>query len=91
MSFKLKILLKYYLMFGGLYLFTDALVHLFDIKLIDVKNSWPNSSLVYGQFIAHLFASFAILASILAIVASKNLDKYRTPVVVSGFWALFHG
>ena len=69
----------------------DALVHLFDIKLIDVQNSWSGLSLVYGQFIDHLYASFAILASILAIIASQNLDKYKTLIKISGFWALFHG
>lgn len=91
MPFKLNSFLRYYLTLGGIYLLLDALIHLFDIKLIDVRGIWPNLALIYGQFMAYLYASFAILASILAIAAARNLDKYKLLIVITGFWALFHG
>lgn len=84
-------ILKGFLIFGGAYFIFDGLLHLIGIKLISVINLWPESALSYAKLINQLYASFIILAGIMALFLQQDLKKYKDLITVSAAWATFHG
>ncbi len=84
-------LLKGYLIFGASYLLLDALLHLFDLRLINVLSVWPVSALEYSRLLDHIYASFVILAALICFEMQRNLAKYKTLIYLSAIWALLHG
>ena len=73
------------------YLFLDAAIHFFDIKLFDVQNTWPVSAVSYVRLLDKISGSFILLSVIIALVICRNLDKYRTIVYFTAIWFLFLG
>lgn len=91
MSKKIGLILRIYLILGSIYLLADALVHLFDLRLIDLIGHWDQSALEYSSFLEHLYASFAILAVIFSLIIQSDLKKYRTLLKFSGGWSILYG
>lgn len=83
-------ILRIYLQITSLYLLGDGLVHVFDIKLINVLD-WPQAPLVYSRFIGHLYGLFASLAALLGVEASRNLKKYKNFLYIVSVWLLVYG
>ena len=84
-------IIRGYLIFAGIYILADALIHLLDIKLIDVKQFWQLPALIYGSFVGHLYASFALLVGIFSLIVQKDINKYKSLIKLAGVWGLFHG
>jgi len=84
-------LLKGFLLFGAIYLFFDSLIHFFDIKLLDVNNTWPLSAIAYAHLLDKVSGAFSLLIAIIAFVLHKNLEEYRVIVYCSAVWTLFLG
>lgn len=55
-----------------------------------VNNVWSESALVYADLLNHIYGSFILLAALMAFVLQSNLKKYKTLIIASSFWALFH-
>lgn len=79
------------IIFAGMYLLFDALLHFFGTKLLSVAGVWPESAVSYSNLINRLYASFVILAAMTAYVVQKDLKKYKYIIYFSAVWALFHG
>lgn len=86
-----KTFLRLFLIFLAGYLAIDALIHLFNIRLLSVDGIWPTSALIYARLINAIYASFVFLASLLLIVICSDLTKYKKLLKISVFWAVFHG
>lgn len=86
----IKIILKRYLLAASIYLILDGLVHVFDIKLVNV-NVWPESSLTYSKFIGNLYGGFAILAGLFGIEVQRDLRKYKNILYITAVWSLVYG
>lgn len=84
-------ILRSFLIFGMVYLLFDALLHFFGIKLLSVFGVWPESAVSYSSLINRLYASFVILAAMIAYVVQKDVKKYKALVIGSAVWAAFHG
>lgn len=78
------------LIFGGVYFIFDGLLHLSGVKLSSVNN-WPSAAISYANLINFIYASFIILAACFVFVIQKDLKKYKSFVILSGIWAIFHG
>lgn len=83
-------ILKGFLIFGGVYFIFDGLLHLCGIKLTSVVNLWPQAALGYGKLLNQLYASFIILSGIMALFFQADIKKYKTMIIISAIWALFH-
>ncbi len=83
-------ILKGLLIFGGGYFIFDGLLHFLGVKLLSVS-SWPESAKSYANLINMLYGSSAFLAALFAFIIQKNLKKYKSLVIISGIWAIFHG
>lgn len=88
---KIEKTLRIFLTFLAIYLILDGGIHLFNIRLQSVTNIWPLSALSYASFINALYASFVFLTAGLVLTAQASLKKYKSLILVSGFWAIFHG
>ena len=84
-------ILRGFLIFGAGYFIFDALLHLSNIKLLSPEGVWPASAISYAHLLNYIYASFVILASLVAIVIQQDLKKYKTIVTASGIWTFFHG
>lgn len=69
----------------------DALVHLFNIRLIDTLSVWPESAIAFSGFISQLYASFVLLLVVLIFEIQKDVKKYADLVLIMGGWSLLHG
>ena len=87
---KIEMILKWYLRFTSIYLILDGFLHIFDIKLTDALD-WPEYALVYSSQMNHLFGSFAILAGLFGVEASRDLHKYRNFLYIAAVWILGYG
>ncbi len=86
---KVEKILRFLLIFGGCYFVFDGLLHISGIKLSSV-DSWPEGALGYANLINSIYASFVFLAAAFIFVIQKDLSKYKSLVVATGVWALFH-
>ena len=84
-------ILKAFLIFAGCYFIFDTLLHLSNIKLSSVLNSWPSSAFSYAHLLNYIYASFVLLSACICFVIQKDLKKYKTLIIISGIWAVFHG
>lgn len=75
----------------AVYLIGDGLIHLVNIRLQSVQNIWPQSAISYAILLNSIYASFVFLASILVLIAQKDLKKYKSLILASGIWSIFHG
>lgn len=88
---KVQFVLKVMLLFGAIYLFIDGLIHFFDIKLLDIGNSWPASALVYAHLLDKVAGVFIFFMAAAAFIFYRNLNKYRELIYLSAGLALFLG
>ncbi len=86
----LEKLLKGFLILGGAYFIFDALLHFSGVKLSSTLDVWSISATSYANFIDYLYGSFVILAAAFSFIIQTDLKKYKTLVIASAFWALFH-
>lgn len=86
---RIEKLLKWFLVIAGFYMILDGLIHIFDIKLIEVS-AWPQSAFIYSKFIGNLYGEFVIFVGILAMEVSRNLEKYRNLLYLAAFWSLLY-
>lgn len=83
-------LLRGFLTFGGAYFIFDALLHFSNIKLSSTIDVWSSPATSYANFINYLYGSFVILAAALSFIIQTDLKKYKTLVIASAVWAVFH-
>lgn len=86
-----KSILRAFLIFGGCYLIFDALVHFSGIKLLSVNGVWPPSAISYANLLNYIYASFVILAALIAFIIQKDPQKYKPVIGLSAIWAIFYG
>jgi uncharacterized membrane protein YvlD (DUF360 family) len=86
-----EILIKRLLTIGFFYLLVDALIHLLNIRLIDVESVWPANAVVFSGFLSQIYASFVLLVSFLIWEIRKDINKYKNILTILGFWAVGHG
>ncbi|MEK7120545.1 MAG: hypothetical protein AAB840_00450 [Patescibacteria group bacterium] len=84
-------ILRGFLIFGGIFLFFEALLHFSNVKLIDVGRTWPDSAKSFASFMSQLYGSFALLVGILAFLLQVNIEKYKVLILATGVWAFLHG
>lgn len=87
---KLERLLKWYLLITSIYLLFDGLIHVFDFKLIDVKD-WSEQSIIYSQYISRLYGLFVVLAALIGIEISRDLKKYKNILPLGAGWGVVYG
>lgn len=87
----LEKVVRIFLIFLGIYLIGDGIIHLLNIRLNSVINTWSSSAIVYAKLLNAIYASFVFLAACLVLVVQANLEKYKTLIRVSTIWAIFHG
>jgi uncharacterized membrane protein YozB (DUF420 family) len=83
--------LRFFIIVLGIYLIGDGLIHLLNIKLGSVKGIWPQSAFSYAILLNSIYASFVFLVSSLILIAQKDLKKYKSLILVSSVWSVFHG
>lgn len=84
-------LIKSLLIFGGVAFIADGLLHFLNLKLNSVLDIWPESALTYAYLLNFIYASFIFLAAGTCFILQKDIKKYKTMIIFSAFWALFHG
>ncbi len=84
-------LLRGFLNFAGIYFIFDALLHFSGIKLASVNGVWPSSAISYAHLLNYIYASFVILAALIAFIIQKDPIKYKSIIKLSAIWAIFHG
>lgn len=84
-------ILRIFLVFLGIYLTCEALLAFFNIRLIDINNIWLTSATVFSHFIGFVLGSMFLFAAVMVLEIQRDLLKYKSLVVLSSFWALFHG
>ncbi len=91
MNDRFRKILRALLIFGGAYFIFDGLLHLSNIKLLSVHSVWSQSAISYAKLLNYLYASFILLAGAIAFCLQKDPEKYKSLIVVTGIWAIFHG
>lgn len=91
MHINLEKILRVLLNILAVYLLVDGTIHLLNIRLQSVANIWPASSLSYATLLNAIYASFVYLAAVLIVVAQTALKKYKSLILASGIWSVFHG
>lgn len=86
----LEKILKSYLLFGGVYMIFESLIHLSQIRLVDVKSNWPDSALIYATLFNYLYGSFALFLAALVFYLQKNLVKNRNLINLLAIFAFLH-
>ena len=86
---KIQKVLQIALFLIAIYLLLDSSIHFFDIKLFDVRNSWPVSAISYARLLDKISGSFILMTVMIALVIYRNLEKYKAIVYLSAVWALF--
>ena len=84
-------LVRGFLIFAGVYFIFDGLLHISGIKLLSVAGVWPESAISYANILNYLYSSFIFLAAAFALVLQRDINKYKSLIIVSAFWALLHG
>ena len=87
----LKRLVRGLLIFGAIYLFFDALLHIINLRLLDTAKIWPSSAIVFAGFMSQLYAAYAFLVVAIIWVIQKDLKKYQEIIFVVGIGALLYG
>lgn len=85
---KIQKVLQIALFLSAIYFFLDASIHFFDVKLFDVRNSWPVSAVAYARLLDKISGTLILLPVIIALIIYRDLEKYKTIVYLSGVWAL---
>lgn len=75
----------------AIYLLFDGLLHLFNIRLNDVINIWPNDAVSFSGFLSQIYASFVILTAFLVWEIQKELKKNQALILIIGIWLVCHG
>ncbi len=83
--------MRIFLTILAMYLIGDGAIHLLNIRLGSVINIWPVSAVSYAVLLDSIYASFVFLIAALILVAQADLKKYKSLILVSGIWAIFHG
>lgn len=91
MHINLSKILKLVLIFWSVYAFFEASLYISNIRLMDVSIVWSSQALTYAKLMGPILGSTFLLISIVAFKASKNLEKYKDFIKISGIWAIFHG
>lgn len=86
-----KKILSVMLLVWSFYAFFEAFLYLSHIRLVGIKSSWPADALSYSSLLEGIVGSLFLLIGAVAFIVSKNLDKYRGFIKISGVWTLFHG
>lgn len=75
----------------AVYLLFESVLYFSDVRLISVKGIWPASAISYSSLINKVLGSAFLLIAIVAVEVGRNLNKYKTFLKLSGWWAVFHG
>ncbi len=88
---KVQNILKAFLFLGAIYLSVDAIIHFFDIKLLDIGSSWPVSALAYARLLDKVAGVFILLTAAIVFVMHRDPKKYKAMVYLSGVGAFLLG
>ncbi len=83
-------IIRILLIVGGCYLLADGIIHLTDMRLLSVKEVWPEDALIFAQFMSRLYGSFVILAGLLCLIIQKDIKKNKSLLQVAAIWAFIH-
>lgn len=84
-------ILRFLVIFWGVYLTFEGILYFFNIRLADVKNIWPTSAALYSELIGKVLGSMFLFTAAIVFDIQRNLLKYRNFIKLSMFWGLFHG
>ncbi len=84
-------IVKYFLLFASVYFLIEAVFHFSGLRLMSTLSRWSVSAFTYGEFMSNLYASFILLAALLAFEAQRDVKKYKNMIYLTGVWAFFHG
>lgn len=90
MAKNIEKILRVILIFGCLYFLFEAILYLFNVRLLDVGTNWPESAKVYAKLVNEVLGSFEILISVLCFEVQTDLKKYSRLIKMSGIWSLIH-
>ena len=92
MGKKTEKLLRWVIIFLGLYLLFESFLYFFDIRLTDVNSVWSPQAIVYSKLVEKVLGSaFLFIGIIILFEVQKNLLKYRNFIKLSAIWTLLHG
>lgn len=81
-------ILRGLLIFAGIYFLFEAVLYLFDLRLLGVI-SWPFTGITYAKYVEHILGSMFLLFSIFTFEIQRDLNKYKRIIILSSYWALF--
>lgn len=90
MNISSTFLLKNILRLAFVFLFLVAIVHLSDVRFIDVEGIWDSETMGYAKLISRLFGSFSLILAIISLVASFDLKRNKNIIAAAGLGSLFH-
>ncbi|MDO8573802.1 MAG: hypothetical protein Q7R77_03560 [Candidatus Daviesbacteria bacterium] len=88
---KVQNILKMFLFLGAVYFFVDGFIHFFDIKLLNVGNSWPASALAYARLLDKVTGVFILLTAATLFVIRRDPKKYKAIIYLSAVGTLLLG
>lgn len=83
-------ILRGYLIFGSIYMLTEALIHFSNLRLLDSISMWSDSALAYSVLMTKLYASFALFFAILLFFIQKDMRKYELIIKILAVFSLLH-
>lgn len=84
-------ILRGLIIFASFYFLFEALLYLFNIRLLEVKALWPLPASTYAKYVGRVLGSMFLLLSIFTFEIQRDLRKYRRLIILSSIWALFDG
>lgn len=84
-------IVRAYLIFGGIYMLAEALIHFSGVKLTDVGILWSKDSLTFSSWVSTLYGSTTLFLSMLLLYIQHNVHENKKIIKVLAFYALFHG
>ena len=87
----MKKAVRAYLIFGGIYMLGEALIHFSNAKLTNVAILWPKDAVTFSSWVSTLYASTTLFLSMLLFYIQHNVEKNKKIIKLLAFYALFHG
>lgn len=83
--------MKAFLLFGCAYFLFEFIIHFLNIRLWGVEAVWSPAAQTYATIMNQFYGSLALFISILLFLMQKNMAKYKSIIILTGLWTLFHG
>lgn len=84
-------LVKGYLIFGGIYMFFEFLIHFFNLKLSNVTSFWPQSAFTYASWMSIFYGSTCLFISLLSLYLQIDVNRNKQLIKLLAAYSAFHG